>query len=102
MIDKMSYGNHILRMLIKKLQDIKNSAEIELNNAKTVDELYQLKVKFFGKQGALTLIMKDMGDMPKEERPIFGKEVNLVRDALTQIHDAKSAELSQKKNFPKN
>lgn len=94
MIDKMSLGNHILEMLSKKLQDIKNSAEIELKRAQTVDELYQLKVKYFGKQGALTLLMKDMGDLPKEERPVFGKEVNLVRDALTQIHDQKQQELS--------
>lgn len=101
MIDKRARGNHILWMSTKKLQDIKKNAEIEFQEAKTVEDLYQLKVKYFGKQGALTLIMKDMGELPKEERPVFGKEVNIVRDALTQIHDAKHSELSQKEMLAK-
>ncbi len=101
MIDKRARGNHILWMSTKKLQDIKNSAENEFKTAQTVDDLYQLKVKYFGKQGALTLIMKDMGDLPKEERPVFGKEVNLVRDALTLIHDARHAELSSQEMLAK-
>jgi phenylalanyl-tRNA synthetase alpha chain len=96
MIDKSALRNNILSMLLKKLQDIKNEAENALKKAQSSDELYQLKVKFFGKQGALTLLMKDMGDMPKEERPAFGKEVNAVRDFLTQIHDEQNDQLQKK------
>lgn len=83
-------------MLLKKLQDIKIQAQNDIQNAPSTEALYQIKVKYFGKQGSLTLIMKDMGDMPKEERPLFGKEVNLVRDALTQLHDARNLELGKK------
>jgi phenylalanyl-tRNA synthetase alpha chain len=96
MIDKSPLRNNILSMLLKKLQDIKNEGEMALKKATSSDELYQIKVKFFGKQGALTLIMKDMGDMPKEERPAFGKEVNAVRDYLTKIHDEHNDQLQKK------
>lgn len=96
MIDKSALRNNILGMLNKKLEDIKNQGQIALKEATSSDELYQIKVKFFGKQGLLTLLMKDMGDMPKEERPVFGKLVNEVRDFLTKIHDELNADLQKK------
>lgn len=77
-------------MLQKKLQDLRFEAEKAIQNATTSESLYQVKVKFFGKQGLLTAIMKDLKDVPAEERPVFGKQVNEVRDALTQLHDAKN------------
>lgn len=96
MIDKKVRRNDILLMLLKKLEDLKNQAENDLKKAQSSDELYQLKVKYFGKQGLLTLIMKDMGDMPKEERPAFGKSVNEVRDFLTRIHDEQNESFLKK------
>lgn len=74
-------------MLPKNLQDLKNNAENDIKNATTSETLQQAKVKYFGKQGQLTLIMKEMGSLAPEERASFGKFVNLVRDELTQLHD---------------
>lgn len=80
-------------MLSKKLQDIKIAAEKEIQVASSLEDLYQVKVKYLGKQGQLTLIMKDMASLPKEEKPLFGKEVNIVKEALSQIHDERFATL---------
>lgn len=74
-------------MLSKKLQDIKIAAEKDIQTAQTLEDLYQVKVKYLGKQGELTLIMKDMASLPKEEKPLFGKEVNVVKEAVTAAHD---------------
>lgn len=74
-------------MLAKKLQDIKIAAEKDIQNAMNLEELYLVKVQYLGKQGQLTLIMKDMAGLSKEEKPIFGKEVNILKDSLTVIHD---------------
>lgn len=76
-------------MLPKNLQDLKNSAENEIQSASTTEALQQVKVKYFGKQGQLTLIMKEMGRLPPEERASFGKHVNQVRDQLTLSLDQK-------------
>lgn len=88
-------------MLAKKLQDIKIAAEKEIQTAQNLEDLYQIKVKYLGKQGELTLIMKDMASLSKEEKPLFGKEVNIAKDAVTAAHDARfaileSAELDKK------
>ena len=56
-----------------KLNEIKNSALTKFANAQNTQDLYQLKVEYMGKQGALTEIMKDMAKLPKEEKPLFGK-----------------------------
>ena len=75
------------RMLIEKLEKIKEEANKAISQAKTSDALYQVKVQFFGKQGSLSLLMKELGGLPKEERPEFGKKVNIVRGQLQDQYD---------------
>lgn len=88
-------------MLIYKLQKIKGEAEIAIKAARSSEELYQVKVQFFGKQGRLSLLMKEVGELPKEERPLFGKEVNLAQAHLQGLYgeletQLKTKELNQK------
>ncbi|MCK6599999.1 MAG: phenylalanine--tRNA ligase subunit alpha [Bdellovibrionaceae bacterium] len=59
----------------------------QLNSATNRDELYQMKVQYLGKTGEFTEIMKEMAKLSKEEKPVFGKKVNEVKQALEQIHD---------------
>lgn len=96
MIDKSAQDNHIFRMLSEKLQEIKKTAENEFRGAKSSEALYQLKVKFFGKQGQLTLLMKEMGALSKEERPEFGKKVNEVRKELTELFEDQTKAFAEK------
>lgn len=86
---------------MEKLKKIKEDAQKAIAEAKTSEQLYQVKVQFFGKQGELSLLMKEVGALPKEDRPAFGKEVNIVRAALQQSYDdsesrLKTAELADK------
>ena len=83
-------------MLVEKLQKIKEEAEKSISAAKTSEELYQVKVQFFGKQGSLSLLMKEVGALPKEERPAFGKQVNVVRAALQGQYEGLETQLKLK------
>ena len=82
-------------MLIDKLEKIKDEAEKAIKKAKTSDELYQVKVQFFGKQGSLSLLMREVGSLPKEERPEFGQKVNVVRGALQSQYEEWETSLKQ-------
>jgi phenylalanyl-tRNA synthetase alpha chain len=73
-------------MLDEKLKQIQEQASKEFSAAISSKELYDLKVKYLGKQGSVSLLMKDMGSLPKEERPEFGKRVNVVKDALETLY----------------
>lgn len=78
-----------------KVQEIRESALAACAQAASVQELTQLKVKFLGKKGELTLILRSMGQLPAEERPCFGKLVNEVRDELEKVWSERELELGR-------
>ncbi len=63
----------------EKISAIKLSAINDINLAKDLKELFDVKVKYLGKSGLVTELMKGMKDIPKEDRPAFGKIVNDLR-----------------------
>ena len=54
-----------------------------------------LRVKYLGKKGALTAILKQMGKLSAEERPAMGQLANSVRAELEAAFDARRAELEE-------
>lgn len=69
-------------MLQQKLQEIYENALKSFLSSKTRTELYDFKVKFMGKNGELTALMKSLVELPKEERPQFGQLVNEKKNDL--------------------
>ena len=66
----------------EQIAKIKENALNEINSAKNAKELDEVRVKYLGKKGELTLILRGMGGLSAEERPIIGSLVNQVRDEL--------------------
>lgn len=66
----------------EKIANIKTAALGEIENAKNAKELDEVRVKYLGKKGELTLILRSMGGLSPEERPVVGSLVNEVRDEL--------------------
>ncbi|MCB0422055.1 MAG: phenylalanine--tRNA ligase subunit alpha [Bdellovibrionales bacterium] len=79
----------------EKIKSIQIEAEAAIENSKTSQELYDQKVKFLGKQGALSLLMREMGKLPKEERPAFGKLVNEAKSQVEAVYQKKEALLNE-------
>lgn len=73
-----------------KLNEIKDLAVKSLekiDNLKTLDEM---RIKFLGKKGELTQILKGMGSLSNEERPIIGQLANDVRNIIeTKMEETK-------------
>lgn len=63
----------------EKLEAILAAALEELQPASTAAELAEIRVKYLGKKGELTALLKSMKELPAEERPAFGQLVNDVR-----------------------
>lgn len=63
----------------EQLSVIKQSAENQLAAAADLKELEVLRIKFLGKKGELTSVMKGMGKLSAEERPVVGQLANEVR-----------------------
>ena len=78
-----------------QLNAIKANAESELQNADTLNALETLRVKFLGKKGELTAVMKGMGKLSKEERPVIGQLANQVRGYIESALEEKKAALTE-------
>lgn len=78
-----------------KLAQLTDLAIEEFKQAKGRRELYDIKVKYLGKQGQFSVIMKDMAQLPKEERPVFGKVVNEKKNLLEQFYSEQEAHLKK-------
>ena len=68
--------------VLDSLEEIREQALAELKSSKSLEELDQLRVSVFGKNGNLTSILRTMGKMDPQERAAVGKEANRVKQAL--------------------
>ena len=61
-----------------KLKQIQQKALSAFQDAREIKDVDDLKVKFLGKKGELTAILKEMGKLSAEERPVIGQMANEV------------------------
>ncbi|SHE54908.1 phenylalanine--tRNA ligase subunit alpha [Alkalibacter saccharofermentans] len=66
----------------EQLMAVKETFVEEIKRADSSDKLEEIRVRVSGKKGALTLLLRDMGKLSKEERPAVGKLANEVREAI--------------------
>ncbi|NLD49630.1 MAG: phenylalanine--tRNA ligase subunit alpha [Clostridiaceae bacterium] len=79
-----------------QLNNIKLQAEKELSTVATILELENIRVKYLGKKGELTSVLRGMGALSQEERPVVGQLANEVRAGLESKMDSVRLELQKK------
>ena len=78
----------------EQLEQIKSKALAALEAAKDSAELENLRVGLLGKKGELTAVLKMMGKLSAEERPVMGQLANSVRAAIEERLEARKTELA--------
>ena len=68
----------------KKLLELKKNALKALEIAGDPSDLEKIRVKYLGKKGQLTSIMKNVGGLPKSERPEAGKLANIIKSNISK------------------
>ena len=79
----------------QELEAIRQRAISELEAAKGQQELETLRVKYLGKKGEVTAILKKMGGLSAEERPVIGQLANEVRTMIEDEITKRAAELKE-------
>ena len=79
----------------EQIRMIKDVAVGDINKATNAKELDDIRVKYLGKKGELTAILRGMGTLTPEERPIIGSKVNKVRDELENLIKTREEEFEK-------
>lgn len=78
---------------MQSLEDIKAEAAAAIEASADVASLEELRVSYLGKKGALTGLLKGLGQLSAEERPKAGAEINAVKQVLNKQLNARKESL---------
>ena len=82
-----------MKQALEQIRDQALSAIAQAENSRAVDDI---RVKFLGKKGELTSILKQMGKLSAEERPVIGQLANQIRGELEQAIAAAQQKMKEK------
>lgn len=77
----------------QQLETVRVSAEQSFLSAQSIAELEDLRIRYLGKKGELTALLKQMGSLSAEERPVMGQLANQVRADIEKELEARMAQL---------
>ena len=84
-----------------KLKKIREEAISNIKSLNNLDNLENIRIKYMGKKGELTLLLREMGKLSKEERPVIGQLANEIRkeieEELSMAKDRLKEELKKEK-----
>lgn len=75
----------------EEILSLKNQAIAQISNAKSTDDLEELRIAYLGRSGKLTELFKNINKVPEEEKKLVGVLINEAKNALVSL-------LSEKKN----
>lgn len=79
----------------EQIDRIENECVSAIEKASTLEEINDVRVKYVGKSGELTLLLRNMKNVSAEERPLVGKAVNAARDKINECLENKTEELEK-------
>jgi len=79
----------------EQIEQIGKNAKEELAKVQDAKELNDLRVKYLGKKGELTAVLRGMGGLSAEERPVIGSLVNVVRDEIEKLISEREEEFKK-------
>lgn len=81
--------------LIEELQALRQTARTDIGGASDADALETLRLKYLGKKGSIAGVLRGMGKVSAEERPLIGQAANEARDEVEALLAEAGARLEQ-------
>ena len=76
-----------------RISEVQSQALEAINNASDLNALQEVRNTYLSKKGLIPALMKEMKDLPKEEKPAFGQKVNVCKQEVSEALDKKQQEL---------
>jgi len=72
--------------------------ELEINSAKTLDELSHLEIKYLGRNGQINKLLSEIKNVPNEEKREYGQKVNLLKTEIKKYIEIRKLIVSKEKS----
>lgn len=82
--------------MLSELEKIGQQALNEIQTSTTETELYATETKYLGKNGLLTKILKNLKGLPADQKPLIGKQANILKKSLEEHIFSRKKTLAQK------
>ncbi|MGO9480810.1 MAG: phenylalanine--tRNA ligase subunit alpha [Candidatus Kryptoniota bacterium] len=84
--------------MLDEIIKLKEDAAASLNQANTLDDLENFRLKFLSRKGLLAQLFEEMKNVPKEDKPDVGKSLNELRGFLESEFGSAKRKLDEKKS----
>jgi phenylalanyl-tRNA synthetase alpha chain len=81
-----------------QVEEVRASFASAIESVATTDALQELRVRYLGKKGVLTSLLKSLGGLPPEERPLAGETLNSLRDEMENKFETRKLALLESEN----
>lgn len=83
--------------MLKELEELHREVEAELSRASTEEELLALRIKYLGRKGILTRLLRSIGQVEEDKRALFGRRCNELKEHLSRQIEVSLEELATRK-----
>lgn len=84
-MEERAYIFYILIPMIQKLDEIRKNIQTEARTVATLKDAEQLKIKYLGRKGIISDVMKLIPSVPVEQRAAIGQQINALKSEITTI-----------------
>lgn len=81
--------------MLDMISKVEEEALREIKAAENTETVKELRVRYLGKKGALTALLRRMGELDREQRPLAGQRANSLRSKLEELLSARERDLQE-------
>ncbi len=78
---------------MEQITHVQNDAIAAIQASRTTEELRAIELDFLGKNGKLSALMKGIGALPNDQKPLFGAKINEAKNSVQSMLDARVQDL---------
>lgn len=89
-------------MLDKNITEIKESFYSDIKSVSSIKDVEEIRLKYFSRNGLVSQLFEDLKDVVKEEKPILGKKLNLLRNEVSSYFEEVKERISSTQSNKEN
>jgi len=89
-------------MLDKNITEIKESFYSDIKSVSSIKDVEEIRLKYFSRNGLVPRLFEDLKDVVKEEKPILGKKLNLLRNEVSSYFEEVKERISSNSSSKEN